>query len=307
VRANREGMPAKQIVITWKWVFAHCVRMTQASYFRESGEKTGNFYFIYSRMTKQQQELEKFMEEGGRKFLPSLSVDCVIFGFHDGQLKVLLLKLRHVNKWCLPGGFVLKDEDVADAAVRVLHERADIDKVFLQQFRVFGSPGRSDAGIHRKMMKKDGLHPSSDHWIFQRFVTIGYYALVEFSEVNPLPDNFSDDCGWWDIDELPPLMMDHRDILECALESLRSHLNYHPIGYNLLPRVFTMPQLQRLYETILGKKLDRRNFQRKMLAYGILKKLRETKRGTAHKSPYQYSFDLVKYHKALKDGLKGGW
>jgi 8-oxo-dGTP diphosphatase len=101
--------------------------------------------------------------------------------------------------------------------------------------------------------------------------------------------------------------MDHRSILDVALNALRLHLNHHPIGYNLLQEVFTMQQLLKLYETILGKKLDRRNFQRKMLAYDILKKLKDRRQALAHKSPFLYSFDLVKYHTALEEGLKGGW
>ncbi|MEO5684372.1 MAG: NUDIX domain-containing protein [Chitinophagaceae bacterium] len=250
---------------------------------------------------------KRIMKDGGKLFLPSLSIDCAIFGFHSGQLKVLLLKMKHVKKWSLPGGFVFREEDTDDAAARVLQERTGIDKLFLQQFRVFGNPGRSDASVHRQSMKKDGFPANDKHWILQRFVTIGYYALVEFSHVNPLPDDLSEACQWWGLAEMPDLMMDHRHILDAALDALRLHLNYHPVGYNLLPDIFTMPQLQKLYETILGKKLDRRNFQRKMLGYQILKRLKEPKPGVAHKSPYQYSFDLQKYHKALKEGLKGGW
>jgi 8-oxo-dGTP diphosphatase len=256
---------------------------------------------------QQENDFRTIINEGGKKFLPSLSVDCVIFGFHNGQLKVLLLKMKHVKQWSLPGGFILKEEDTNDAAARVLKERTGIEKLFLQQFHVFGAPQRSDASIHRHSMKKDGIKPTPAHWILQRFVTIGYYALVEFSHVTPLPDEMSEACQWWDMNEIPPLMMDHRHILDTALEALRIHLNYHPVGYNLLPAVFTMPQLQKLYETILGKKLDRRNFQRKMLGYQILKKLKEIRQGAAQKSTYQYSFDLVKYHKALTEGFRGGW
>jgi hypothetical protein len=109
------------------------------------------------------------------------------------------------------------------------------------------------------------------------------------------------------VNALPELMMDHRQILEKALQTLRQHLNAHPIGSNLLPVKFTMPQLQKLYETILNKKLDRRNFQRKILSYGILKRLKEVKKGVAHKAPYLYSFDVRTYEKALNDGLQGGW
>jgi ADP-ribose pyrophosphatase YjhB (NUDIX family) len=135
---------------------------------------------------------KKIMREGGKLFLPSLSLDCVIFGFHNGQLKVLLLKMRHIKKWSLPGGFILLKEDPADAAERVLTERTGIEKLFLQQFQVFGMPDRSDASVHRQAMKKDGIKADDNHWLLQRFVTIGYYALVEFSDVSPLPDELSE-------------------------------------------------------------------------------------------------------------------
>ena len=251
--------------------------------------------------------LANFIMEGPEIYLPSLSLDCVIFGFHENQLKVLLLKMRNARQWALPGGFIMKKEDIEDAAKRVLKERTGLSEIFLQQFNVFGRPKRSDPNFHRKLLRKDGFEMPGNHWLLRRFVTVGYYALVEYSFVNPRPDSFSDHCTWRDIDDLPELMMDHRQILDKALETLRSHLSYRPIGYNLLPEKFTMPQLQRLYETILHKKLDRRNFQRKILSYGIMKRLKEVKTGVAHKAPYLYRFDLRKYHKALEQGLQGGW
>jgi 8-oxo-dGTP diphosphatase len=251
--------------------------------------------------------LKDFVIEGPEIYLPSLSLDCVIFGFHENQLKVLLLKMKNAKQWALPGGFILKNEEIDNAAKRVLKERTGLSEIFLQQYHVFGKPKRSDANFHRRVLKKDGIEIAENHWIFQRFITIGYYALVEYSYVDPRADNFSDLCSWCDINDLPEMMMDHSQILDKALETLRSHLNYHPVGYNLLPEKFTMPQLQKLYETVLDKKLDRRNFQRKILSYGILKRLKEVKQGVAHKAPYLYSFDLRKYQQALKEGLQGGW
>jgi 8-oxo-dGTP diphosphatase len=285
--------------------------MTQATYFSRIDKKPSTLFYLaaaneYVNMPVNK-NIQKFMDEGAHLFLPSLSLDCVIFGFHDNHLKVLLLKIKHATTWGLPGGFILKEEHTDAAAARVLKERTGLDELFLQQFYVFGEPDRSDKSLHRRSMKKDGIKAGDDHWILQRFVTIGYYALVEFSYVSPLPDELSETCQWWELSEVPPLMMDHKYILEKALEALRLHINYHPVGYNLLPGSFTMPQLQKLYETILGKKLDRRNFQRKMLGYQILKRLKERKKGVAYKSPYLYSFDLNRYHKALKEGLKGGW
>jgi 8-oxo-dGTP diphosphatase len=252
-------------------------------------------------------ELFRFYVVDEKVYHPGLSIDSVIFGFHDNQLKVLLTKLKRIEQWALAGGFVYKDENIADAAVRILKERTGLSDIFLQQFYVFGDPNRSDKKFHVQRMKDLGLPVNKDHWVLQRFVTLGYYALVEFSHVDPKPDSMSDFCGWYDINNPPALIMDHKNILNKALEALRAQLRFQPIGYNLLPKRFTMPELQKLYETILDKKLDRRNFQRKMLGYSILKRLEKRREGGAHKAPYLYSFDLRKYHRALKDGLQGGW
>ena len=257
-------------------------------------------------MTKNE-AISALITEGQNWFLPSLSVDCVIFGFHDGELKVLLLKHRHLNIWGLPGGFVYKDEPADVAAQRVLQERTGLQQIFLQQFHTFGDTERYDKEFHNRDLKKDGITVQSDHWLLQRFVTIGYYALVEFSKVSPSEDSLTEKCMWWDIRKIPSLMLDHKKIFDRALQALRMQLNYQPIGYNLLPEKFTMPELQKLYETILDKKLDRRNFQRKILNYGILRRLKEIKKGVAHKAPYLYSFDLNRYQEALSVGLQGGW
>lgn len=256
---------------------------------------------------RKNEPIEALLAAGEHSFLPSLSADCVIFGFHENQLKVLLLKHRHRNMWALPGGFIGRDEPVDAAAYRVLKQRTGLNEIFLRQFYVFGEPERSQKEFHLQDLKKDGLDVGEDAWILQRFVTVAYYALVEFSKVSPAPDTLSEKCVWWDIHDLPSLILDHGKILEKALSTLRMQLNYQPIGYNLLPEKFTMPELQRLYETILDKKLDRRNFQRKMLAFGILVRLSEIKKGVAHKAPYLYSFDLKKYNEALYEGFNGGW
>lgn len=240
--------------------------------------------------------LKDFHRYGEKVFLPHLSVDCVIFGFHDNQLKVLLLKWKD-GPWCLPGGFVMYTESLDDSAQRILAERTGLDRIYLQQFYVFGDPIR----------EKGKKVPDSKSWMNKRFISIGYYALVEFSKVNPKPDFLSVDCRWWDIKSVPALIYDHRQIIEKALQSLRFDLNDHPVGYNLLPEKFTMPELQRLYETILDESLDRRNFQKRMLSLNILERLKERKTGGAHKAPYLYRFDRKKYEKAVKQGLKPGW
>jgi ADP-ribose pyrophosphatase YjhB (NUDIX family) len=241
------------------------------------------------------------------KFLPHLSLDCVLFGFHQNQLKVLLSRLKGREEWGLPGGFVGKEETAEYAAKRVLKERTGLDHVFLQQFHVFSEPDRGNQLKTLESLREESKAHFNIEWFRQRFISIGFYALVEFSQASPSPDSFSDACQWWDLDTVGRLMLDHNLILQKALETLRLQLNYQPIGYNLLPDTFTMPELQKLYEAILGKKLDRRNFHRKITAYGIIRKLNERRSGVAHKAPDLYSFDLDKYNQALREGLKSGW
>ncbi|MGZ3871925.1 MAG: NUDIX hydrolase [Mucilaginibacter sp.] len=248
-------------------------------------------------------ELKTYSSEARANYLPHVSIDCVVFGFHEGLLKVLLLKMKNEGGWYLPGGFVQKAEPIERAADRILKERTGLDKIFLQQFHVFGDPERSKEHFE---MYKDML-PSKENWFTERFLTIGYYALVDFFDVNPAPDQFSETCTWYDLKDIPELKLDHALILKTALDTLRLQLNYQPIGYNLMPKEFTMPELQKLYETILDKKLDRRNFQRRMLGFAILKRSETLRKGGAHKAPYLYSFDLKNYTAALTEGFKGGW
>jgi len=239
---------------------------------------------------------QDFLQKGGEIYLRHLSVDCVIFGFHENQLKVLLLKWRN-GPWCLPGGFVKKNESLQESATRTLRERTDLKDIFLQQFYAFGHPSREKGKSKNRELEKS--------WLADRFVTIGYYALVEHSKVKPKPDELSDECVWWDIDSVPQLVYDHKEILKKANEALRIDLYSHPLGYNLLTKKFTMPELQRLYETILGKAIDRRNFQKKMLSLKILDRLKERKMGGAHKAPYFYKFNLPQYKRALAVGWAG--
>jgi hypothetical protein len=235
---------------------------------------------------------------GSEGFMPGVAIDTVIFGFHENQLRILVLKYRNTELYALPGGFVRNDEDLDLAAHRVLSDRTGLANIYLQQFYTFGNLHRSESAFE--------THDDSI-WNKQRFVSIGYYALAEYSHVNLVIDQYSNAVEWKSIDDLPVFMMDHRTIFDKALLTLREQLNNHPIGYNLLPEKFTMPELQKLYEAILGKKLNRGNFYRKILRYDILTKLDESRKGGAHKAPDLYSFDLEKYNSALKEGLKGSW
>ncbi len=247
-------------------------------------------------------ELQKILEDRSQKaweiYLPNLSIDCVVFGFNNNTLKVLLLKMKNSTHWGVPGGYILKDENINQAANRILRDRTGAESIYLQQFRVFSDLNRSEGFFEDY---PDGI------WNKQRFLSIGFYALVNYSDVNIKLDEFSDACEWKSINDLPEFMMDHRAIFDKALIRLRKQLNDKPIGYNLLPEKFTMPELQKLYETILGKKLNRGNFYRKILRYDILQKLDESRKGGAHKAPDLYQFDIEKYKKALEQGLNNGW
>lgn len=238
--------------------------------------------------------------------LGHISLDCVVFGFHANQLKVLLVHMKYSGQWALPGGFVQSKESLETAAKRALQERTGLSNIFLKQFRVFSDPNRSSLNPAVKdLQESEGDENLS--WFNQRFISVGFYALVEFSKVDPKADIFSDKCEWKSLDEIGELMMDHNLILKNALKMLRVQLNFQPIGFNLMPALFTMPELQKLYETILGKKLDRRNFQRKILSYKILNKRGERKEGQANKAPFLYEFNLENYKQALENGLSGGW
>jgi 8-oxo-dGTP diphosphatase len=247
-------------------------------------------------------EIEAHFLTGHEKYLRHISVDCVIFGFHENELKVLLLKAKYAGKWALPGGFILKDEHMDLSALRILKERTGLEKIFLRQFYTFSDPARSTKEINQQFLKNTGI-VSENSWMFERFITIGYSALVDFTKVLPVADNISDSCEWFSISKMPQMILDHKNIFKEALKNLRIQLSYQPVGYNLLGKNFTMPELQILYETILDRKLDRRNFQRKMISTGILTKTDLIRKGVAHKAPHYYKFDFPKYAKALRSGL----
>ena len=239
-------------------------------------------------------------------FLDHISLDCVIFGFHENDLKVLVLHYKSTKEYALPGGFMRFDESLEDAAKRVLQQRTGLDNIFLKQFKVFSDLERAKTNPAVQDLVAAGLDIDTA-FFDKRFISVGFYALVEYTKVNPMPDELSDTCEWVSLSSSLKLMLDHNMIVEKALDVLRQQLNTQPIGYNLLPEKFTMPELQKLYETILGKELDRRNFQRKILSYKILNKLEERRKGGAYKSPFLYEFNLENYQKALNDGLSGGW
>lgn len=229
-------------------------------------------------------------------YVPHISVDTVIFGFNGDQLKVLLLKMKFNQQWFLPGGYMKKEENLESAAIRILRERTQLDKIFLQEFAVFSELNRSEEAF------KDF---PDDLWHKKRFISVGYYALVNHKDVSPIGDELSESCDWIILDELESqnITMDHKQIIEIALNTLREEISYKPIGLNLLPEKFTLSELQKLYEAILGRTLNRGNFYRKIKNIGILKKLDEKRKGGAHKAPDLYTFDQENYFKILENGI----
>lgn len=230
-------------------------------------------------------------------YIEQVSIDCVIFGFHDRQLRVLLPKLKLLDVWTLPGGFILQDESLDDAALRILAVRTGIRDIYLEQFRVFGSLDRSSPELMRNVMKiiEDNVglgnfNPDEIQWLQRRFISIGYYALVDIHKVVPVISEMDESCEWVDIRDLPPMAFDHADIVLKALDYLRLMLNHKLIGFNLLPETFTMKEVQDLYETILDKPFRRNNFQKMILDLDILERLEKKFTGAANKAPYLYRF-----------------
>ena len=210
------------------------------------------------------EEMQEWLFNSRQTFLSNLSVDCVIFGFSGNELKVLLLKWKEVHRWSLPGGFIQTDEKIEDAAIRVLKQRTGLGDIYLRQFHTFGGLERSGVELKKELfLKVFGIEVPVESWLFSRFVSIGYYALVDFKDVTPTLDPVSEAAEWWNVSELPDLILDHNQMVDKALSALRLQISTEPIGLSLLPEKFTLPELQKLYETILGKEIDRRNFRKK--------------------------------------------
>lgn len=216
---------------------------------------------------------------------PALTVDCVVFGLDEGDLKVLLIQ-RGIEpfegKWALPGGFVSPEESLEAAAKRELKEETGVEDVFLEQLYTVGDVDRDPR---------------------ERVITVAYYALVNLQDFDVHASTDASNAAWFEIDDLPELAFDHNMILQMALDRLRGKIRYEPIGFELLPEKFTLTQLQQLYEKILGEKLDKRNFRKKLQKMGILIALDEIQKDVAHRAARYYSFDEEQYEKKKEKGF----
>jgi len=216
---------------------------------------------------------------------PALTVDCVVFGLDEGELEVLLIRRGlepFAGRWALPGGFVHIDETLEHAARRELEEETGLRRVFLEQLYSFSAVDRDPR---------------------ERVVTVAYYALVKLSDHKVRAATDATDAAWFALSDLPELGFDHAQIVELALERLEGKVRYQPIGFELLPRKFTLTQLQRMYEIILDRPLDKRNFRKKILGMDLLVELDEVQKDVAHRAARLYKFDDRRYRKLVKQGF----
>ena len=223
-------------------------------------------------------------------YLKHIAYDSVVFGFSGEKLKILVMKYKNTDYYALPGGFVGLEEDLNSAVRRGLKERTGLDNIFLEQFYTFGNVSRSKPEFMKAIMEANG-GINEFGWMLDRFISVAYYALINYDDVELTPDAISESCDWYDLDNLPELIFDHKEILDKALATLRSNLETKLMGVNLLPPLFTMKDLQKVYEAILGEKLHRGAFQRKILGMNLLKRHEKQFSGAAHKAPFLYSFE----------------
>ena len=250
-------------------------------------------------------ELQDFIVNGYKHYIPHISIDCAIFGYHDHQLKILLSSYKALDGYCLPGGYIKRTETLNEAANRIVAERTALKDLYLQQYKTFGDPDRikwSELDFE-KFMEKVGVIPVKDSWLMDQTISVGYYALTDFSLVTPQADPMSDFCDWFNINEIPPLLFDHDQMVKDSLHTLRMQLYYYPIAAKLLPEKFTLTEIHTVYETLLDKKLDIRNFPKKLVFLGLIKKLNEKRNIGPHRAPFLYKFDMKKYNKALETGV----
>jgi ADP-ribose pyrophosphatase YjhB (NUDIX family) len=252
-----------------------------------------------------QAEIKDFILNGHLHFVPHVSIDCAIFGYHEQQLKILLIKNKFINGWCLPGGYIKRTETLVKAANRIVKERTGIGNLFLQQFKTFGDPDRAKTKDfdEEKWFETTGIRITKKSWLIDQTISVGFYSITDFEKSIPKPDLMSDECKWFDIERVPKVEFDHKEMIREALHTMRVHLYHYPIGYNMLPEKFTLSEIHCLYETLLGKKLDISNFPKKLIALGLLKKLNEKRSIGAHRSPHLYKFEKTAYDKALKEGV----
>jgi hypothetical protein len=227
------------------------------------------------------------------KYVPGVTISCVAFCFESGSLKLLLCKHKEDAEWVLPGGPITQDEDADQAARRILKSKIGVKRPFMNQFHFFGDKNRTDGA---------GMQGMSEP-AFPRLINLAYYSLARNEEIKDLRSN-EDELRWFRIGDCSCIRADHKVIIDTCILAIRRQVGFLPIGYGLLPEKFAMPELRVIYETILERSIDRRNFQRKILSVGYVKPLHETRKTGGHKSPNLYTFDKKKCEEAVKLGIQ---
>lgn len=220
-----------------------------------------------------------------KEIIKNISIDCVIFGFEKSVFEILLVKRArkpHKGSWALPGGFVKKGELIEDATKRILEVTTGVKNIYLEEVAVFDQV---------------------DRFPLWRVFTIGYFALISPEDYKLTTGIDTTEVKWFKVNELPELPFDHKHIIDVALKKLRTRVKYKPIGFELLHQKFTLPQLQTLYEVILGKKLDKRNFRKKIMKMNLLRKLNEKDSNNKRRAAYLYKFDKHNYNKLVEKGF----
>lgn len=215
---------------------------------------------------------------------PAVTTDCIIFGYNQVSLNVLLIKRGlepFLNKWAFPGGFIEMNETAEESALRELKEETGLENVFTEQLYTFSDVERDPRG---------------------RVITIAYYALINQSLYSPVAGDDAKEAKWFNISEMPELAFDHKLVFKTALDRLKTKIRYEPIGFELLPEKFTLTELQKLYEVILEKEIDKRNFRKKLKKSEILIELNEKQKGVAHKAATFYKFSKNKYEELKNKG-----
>jgi len=215
----------------------------------------------------------------------ALTVDCAVFGLDEQELKVMLIQRGlppFEGKWALPGGFVRVDETLDEAALRELEEETGLQKIFLEQLYTFSQVDRDPR---------------------ERVVSVAYYALVNLRDHEVHASTDARDAAWFGVHDVPSLAFDHAEILKSALERLRGKVRYQPVGFELLPKKFTLSELQHLYELVLERPLDKRNFRKRVLAMGLLEETDEVQQDVAHRAARLYRFDERKYRRLVRTGF----
>ena len=232
---------------------------------------------------------------------PHISVDCVIFGFDDEKINILLIKRKQINKkvFALPGDLVRKGEDLDHSASRILSELTGLSGVYLEQFKTFGSPDRINDPEDIEWLQTIREHPEA------RVITVGYNAIIKTHDFEIEASSFAEEVLWHPIEKKQKLAFDHNDIANTGWAMLKEKIKREPIvAFNLLPEKFTLRQLQTLYEAIVGQELDKRNFRKRMLRNKFLVPLDEKEQNVSHKPAQYFTFDEQIYR---DDFAKDQW